>query len=73
MAAHHPSVWAVTSAGAGFAETAIYAKVFDERKRRRPFGSGRSGVLYDATAYAANFGNIDDVPTAARLIRKTIG
>ena len=27
MAAHHPGLWAVGSAGAGFAETAIYAQV----------------------------------------------
>ncbi|MBI2950272.1 MAG: prolyl oligopeptidase family serine peptidase [Verrucomicrobia bacterium] len=58
MAAHHPGVWAVTSAGAGFAETAIYAKVFDQKKEAPPLWERTLWRLYDATACAANLANV---------------
>src|SRR5688572_2053107 len=58
MAAHHPGVWAAASAGAGFAETAIYAKVFDENKEPPPAWEQVLWRLYDATVYAANLANV---------------
>src|SRR6185295_13451495 len=54
----HPGLWAVASAGAGFAETAIYAKVFDEKKEAPPLWEQTLWRLYDATAYAANLKNV---------------
>jgi len=62
MAVHYPGVWAVASAGAGFAETAIYAKVFDQNKELPPPWEQTLWRLYDATAYAAN---LADVPMIA--------
>ncbi|MBI4663212.1 MAG: prolyl oligopeptidase family serine peptidase [Verrucomicrobia bacterium] len=50
MAAHYPGLWAVASAGAGFAETAVYAKVFDEKKEAPPLWEQTLWRLYDATS-----------------------
>jgi len=58
MAAHYPGLWAAASAGAGFAETAIYAKVFDSKKEAPPAWEQTLWRWYDATAYAANFADL---------------
>jgi hypothetical protein len=57
IAAHYPGEWAVASAGAGFAETAIYAKVFAPGKPVPPPWEQKLWRWYDATDYAANFAN----------------
>lgn len=57
LAAHHPGLWCAGSAGAGFAETAVYAKVFAEGKEPPPAWEQTLFKLYDATAYARNLGN----------------
>ncbi len=62
MAAHYPGLWAAASPGAGFAETAIYAKVFDNKKETPPPWEQKLWHWYDATDYAANFAG---VPTIA--------
>ena len=81
LAAHHPGIWAVASAGAGFAETAIYAKVFDEKKEAPPIWEQMLWRLYDATAYAANFfnlpmiaysGEVDPQKQSADIMEKTM-
>jgi dienelactone hydrolase len=58
MATHHAGLWAVASGGAGFAETAIYAKVFDPKKDAPPWWEQVLWHLYDATDYAANLANV---------------
>jgi hypothetical protein len=58
MTAHHPGLWAVGSAGAGFAETAIYAKVDDAKKEPPAPWERKMFTLYDSTVVAANFGNL---------------
>jgi hypothetical protein len=58
MAAHHAGLWAAASPGAGFAETAIYAKVFDNKKEPPQSWEQKLWHLYDATDYAANFANL---------------
>lgn len=58
LATHHAGLWAVASGGAGFAETAIYAKVFDEKKEVPPWWEQVLWRLYDATDYAANLSNV---------------
>ncbi|MEA3213622.1 MAG: hypothetical protein QOE70_6679 [Chthoniobacter sp.] len=58
LATHHAGLWAVASGGAGFAETAIYAKVFDEKKDPPPWWEQVLWRLYDATDYAANLANV---------------
>ncbi len=58
MAAHHPGEWAVASAGAGFAETAVYAKVFADKYNLPKPWEQRLWKWYDATAYAENFFNL---------------
>jgi pimeloyl-ACP methyl ester carboxylesterase len=58
MAAHHPGLWAVGSAGAGFAETAIYAKVDDAKKEPPAPWERKLFSLYDSTVVAANLGNL---------------
>lgn len=58
MAVHHSGVWAAASAGAGFAETAIYAKVFSGNKDLPPPWEQTLWHLYDATDYAVNLANV---------------
>jgi dienelactone hydrolase len=58
IAAHHAGLWAAASPGAGFAETAIYAKVFENKKDAPP--PWWQQVLWhfcNATDYAANLAN----------------
>ena len=57
LAAHHAGLWAAASPGAGFAETATYAKVFAEGKEPPPWWEQVLWRCYDATAYAGNLTN----------------
>lgn len=58
LGAHFPGLWAVGSAGAGFAETAIYAKVDDAKNQPPAPWERKMFALYDSTTVAANFGNL---------------
>ncbi len=58
LAAHYPGLWSAASAGAGFAETAVYAKVFAGHQEPPPSWEQKLWRLYDATASAANFANL---------------
>ena len=58
LAAHHSGLWAAASAGAGFAETAVYAKVFAAGKDAPPWWEQMLWRQYDATAVAGNFVNV---------------
>ncbi|MBL9187205.1 MAG: prolyl oligopeptidase family serine peptidase [Opitutaceae bacterium] len=62
LTAHYPGLWAASSPGAGFAETAVYAKVFAPGKPERTPWEQKLWNWYDATAHAANF---RAVPTLA--------
>ncbi|MDP3070682.1 MAG: prolyl oligopeptidase family serine peptidase [Opitutaceae bacterium] len=62
LTAHFPGLWAASSPGAGFAETAVYAKVFGPGKPERTPWEQKLWHWYDATAHAANF---RAVPTLA--------
>ena len=57
LAAHHAGLWAAASPGAGFAETAVYQKVFAPGKTPPPAWEQKLWRLYDATSYAANLAN----------------
>lgn len=57
LATHHAGLWAAASPGAGFAETATYAKVFAEGKEPPPWWEQVLWRCYDATAYAGNLAN----------------
>jgi pimeloyl-ACP methyl ester carboxylesterase len=58
LATHYPHLWAAASPGAGFAETARYAKVFASGKPPRPVWEQTLWRWYDATGYAANLFNL---------------
>jgi hypothetical protein len=62
MGVHHAGLWAVVSTGAGFAETEIYAKVYDEKKTPPPWWEAVLYHLYNATDVAVNY---SDVPLLA--------
>ncbi len=57
LATHHAGLWAAASPGAGFAETAVYAKVFAEGKEPPPWWEQVLWHWYDATDYASNLSN----------------
>ncbi len=57
LAAHFTSKWAVSNPGAGFVETAQYAKVFAPDKPVPPWWEQVLWRLYDVPGYAANLGN----------------
>jgi len=57
IATHYAGLWAAASPGAGFAETAQYAKVFAAGKQPPPWFEQKLWRLYDATEYAANLAN----------------
>ena len=57
LATHHAGLWAAASPGAGFAETATYAKVFAEGKEPPPWWEQVLWRCYDATASAGNLAN----------------
>lgn len=53
MATHHAGLWSAAAPGAGFAESAIYAKVM-EKDPPPTWYELKLHALYDATKYAAN-------------------
>ena len=57
LAGHYTSLWAVAAPGAGFVETAHYAKVFAPDKPVPPWWEQVLWRLYDVPGYAANFAN----------------
>ncbi len=82
MAAHHPGWWAVGSSGAGFAETAVYAKVDDPKKEPPAPWERKLFCLYDCDVIAANYSNlpfiaysgeIDPQKQSADLMNKAMG
>lgn len=58
MATHHAGLWAAASPGAGFAETEVYAKVFDPKKTPPPWWEQVLYRWYNATDVAANLFNV---------------
>lgn len=57
IASHYPHLWAVSSPGAGFAETPIFTKALDPKKEQRPAWEQLMWRQFDATGIAANFSN----------------
>lgn len=79
IAAHYPHLWAVSSPGAGFAETPIFTKALDPKKEQRPTWEQLMWRQFDATGIAANFsthptlayaGEIDGQKEASDLMEK---
>ena len=64
LATHHAGLWAAAAPGAGFAETAAYAKVFAPGKEPPTAWEQKLWGWYDATAYAQN---LSHCPTIAYL------
>jgi hypothetical protein len=62
LAVHHSGLWCAASPGAGFAETAAFAKIFAAGKEPPPEWEQRLWRWYDATDYA---GNLFNCPTIA--------
>jgi pimeloyl-ACP methyl ester carboxylesterase len=62
LAVHHSGLWCAASPGAGFAETAIFAKIFAEGKEQPPEWEQKLWRWYDATDCA---GNLFNCPTIA--------
>ncbi len=58
LAVHHAGLWCAASPGAGFAETAIYAKVFAPGKSEPTAWEQKLWAQYDATKVAANLFNV---------------
>ena len=58
LAAHHAGLFAAASPGAGFAETAVYARVFDPGKTPPPWWEQMLWRQYDATVCAENLFNV---------------
>ena len=59
LATHHAGLWAAASPGAGFAETAVYAKVYQGKQEDLPAPWEKTLYhLYDATDYAVNLANL---------------
>ncbi len=67
LTAHFPGLWAASSPGAGFAETAVYAKVFGPGKPERMPWEQKLWSWYDATAHAANFRAVPTLAYAGEL------
>lgn len=67
LASHFPEVWAAASPGAGFAETAVYAKVFAANKPERTPWEQTLWRWYDATGYAGNFFNLPVVAYSGEI------
>ena len=57
FATHYAGRWAAASPGAGFAETAEFANVFEPGKTPPPWWEQTLWRWYDATGYAANLAN----------------
>ncbi|MES2695055.1 MAG: hypothetical protein V4773_16400 [Verrucomicrobiota bacterium] len=79
LASHYAGMWAVTSPGAGFAETPIFTKSLDPKKEQRPAWEQLMWRQFDATRIAGNFsilptlaysGEIDGQKEASDLMEK---
>ena len=70
MAAHYPGLWAVGSSGAGFAETAIYAKVDDAGKVPPVPWERKMYASTIATSSRRTTATCPSSPTAANSIRR---
>ena len=57
LATHHAGMWCAMSPGAGFAETEIYADVFNPKKETPTWWEQTLYHLYDATDYVSNLSN----------------
>jgi predicted esterase len=78
---HHSGLWCAASPGAGFAETAIYAGIFNEGKTPPPWWEQVLYNWYDARTYARNLANVpvlaysgetDPQIASANLMEKTL-
>ncbi len=67
LAVHHPDTWVAASPGAGFAETAVYAKVLAPGKPPRTPWEQTLWRWYDATGYAANLANLPVVAYSGEI------
>jgi dienelactone hydrolase len=67
MATHHAGLWAAASPGAGFAETEIYAKIFDPKKTPPPWWEQVLYRWYNATDSAANLVNVPLIAYSGEL------
>jgi hypothetical protein len=67
LATHHPGLWAVTSPGAGFAETPIFTKVTAPNKEQRPAWEQKLWRQYEATGIARNLFNVPTLADAGEL------
>lgn len=67
LAAHHPHLWVAANPGAGFAETAIYAKVNGPGKPERTPWEQTLWRWYDATGYAANLFNLTTIAYSGEI------
>jgi len=67
LAVHYPHLWAAAGPGAGFAETAIYAKVNGPGKPERTPWEQTLWRWYDATGYAANLFNFTTVAYSGEI------
>ncbi len=56
FAAHHAGLWAAAAPGAGFAETPVYAKMFNDPVKPTDYEQ-KLWHWYNATDYAANLAN----------------
>ena len=67
LATHYAGLWCAASPGAGFAETAVYAKVFAEGKEPPPWWEQVLWRMYDATACAGNLANTSLIAYSGEL------
>jgi len=82
LATHHSGLWCGASPGAGFAETAVFAKIFAAGKEPPPAWEQKLWRWYDATDYAGNLfncptvaysGEIDPQKQAAEIMEQAMG
>ena len=81
LTVHHSGLWCAASPGAGFAETALFARIFAEGKAPPPDWEQKLWRWYDATDYAGNLfncptisysGEIDPQKQAADIMEKAM-
>jgi len=80
LSTHHSGLWCAAAPGAGFAETAVFAKIFSG-KEAPPSWEQTLWRWYDATVYAGNLfncptiaysGEIDGQKQAADIMEKSL-
>jgi len=67
FATHHAGLWTAAAPGAGFAETAEFAHVFEDGKEPPPAWEQTLWRWYDATVYAANLANVSLVAYSGEI------